>query len=85
MNGFIKIPRDVYLWHEKRPFSRFEAYVYLVMRARLYLIMEPGKCIIRKAKIWRNKYINPNGLETGFKIVNGCGIIPDKAGWRRGE
>ena len=52
-----------------------------IEKARLYLSLEPGLCTIRKAKIWRNKALNPNGLSLGFSIVNGCTIIPDSGGW----
>ncbi len=52
-----------------------------IEKARLYLSLEPGLCTIRKAKIWRNKTVNPNGLSLGFSIINGCTIIPDSCGW----
>ncbi|MBN1294338.1 MAG: hypothetical protein JXB48_21055, partial [Candidatus Latescibacteria bacterium] len=56
-----------------------------IEKARLYLSLEPGKCTIRKAKILRDKAVNPNGLSIGFKIANGCTIIPSKTGWLREE
>ena len=54
-----------------------------IEKARLYLALEPGKCTIRKAKIFRRKDRNPNGLSIAFKIVGGARFIPDPAGWRR--
>ena len=56
-----------------------------IEKARLYPALEPGKCTIRKAKIFRKKDQNPNGLSIGFKIVGGARFIPDPAGWRREE
>ena len=43
-----------------------------IKKARLYLALEPGKCTIRKAKIFRQKDSNPNGLSIAFKIVGGA-------------
>jgi hypothetical protein len=54
-----------------------------IEKARLYLTMEPGKCIIRKAKNYRDKSCNPNGFSMKFKIVGGAKFIPDNEGWRR--
>jgi hypothetical protein len=54
-----------------------------IEKARLNLSLEPGKCIIRKAKIFKQKDRNPNGLSLEFKIAGGARFIPDAAGWRR--
>ena len=56
-----------------------------IEKARLYLALEPGKCTIRKAKIFRQKDRNPNGLSIAFKIVGGARFVTDAAGWRREE
>jgi hypothetical protein len=53
-----------------------------IEKARLYLALEPGKCIIRKAKIFRKKDTNPNGLTLQFKIAAGARFIPEGL-WRR--
>ena len=41
-------------------------------KPRLYLSMENGEIKIVKAKNWRRKDVNPNGMVSKFKIVNGC-------------
>jgi hypothetical protein len=41
-------------------------------KPRLYLSMESGEIKIVKAKNWRRKDVNPNGMVSKFKIVNGC-------------
>lgn len=51
-------------------------------KPRLYLAMSPGKLKIGKAKMWATTK-NPNGLETSFKIVDGCKFI-QIGGWVRG-
>ena len=56
-----------------------------IEKARLYLALEPGKCTIRKAKIFLQKDRNPNGLSIAFKIVVGARFVTDAAGWRREE
>ena len=56
-----------------------------IEKARLYLALEPGKCTIRKAKIFRRKDRNPNGLSIAFKIVGGARFVTDEKGWRREE
>jgi len=53
-----------------------------IEKARLYLALEPGKCIIRKAKIFKKKDTNPNGLSIHFKIAAGARFIPEGV-WRR--
>ena len=55
-----------------------------IERARLYLTMEPGKLTIKKAKIYRHRDINPNGMEADFKLIHGCKFIPDNEGWYKG-
>ncbi len=45
-------------------------------KPRLYLSMEPGLIKIIKAKNWADGRINPNGLQRGFKLVNGCEFFP---------
>lgn len=40
--------------------------------ARLYLSITPGKLTIEKGKVWRNKFINPDGMYCNFKLVAGC-------------
>ena len=54
-------------------------------KARLYLALEPGKCIIRKAKMFKKPDLNPNGLSMQFKIAAGARFIADEKGWRREE
>ena len=71
-----------YLYEHGEPIDQLTVAARLE-KARLYLSLEPGLCTIRKAKIWRNKAVNPNGLSLGFSIVNGCTIIPDSGGWRK--
>ncbi|NVM55380.1 MAG: hypothetical protein HWN66_16860 [Candidatus Helarchaeota archaeon] len=56
-----------------------------IEKARLYLTMEPGKCTIKKAKNYREKEINPNGMEIDFKLVHGCKFMPDETGWHQPE
>ena len=51
-----------------------------IEKARLYLTMEPGKCIIRKAKNFRYHHTNPNGFEVQYNIINGCKFV-NKTGW----
>lgn len=53
-------------------------------KARLYLSMEPGKIRIVKGKNWANPDVNPNGLELGFKLVDGYKFI-ETSGWRKSE
>jgi hypothetical protein len=48
-------------------------------KPRLYLAMSPGKLKIVKAKNWTTSK-NPNGLEIGFSLVEGCKFI-QKRGW----
>jgi ABC-type phosphonate transport system ATPase subunit len=43
-------------------------------KPRLYLAMSKGKLKIVKAKNWATP-VNPNNLEVGFKIVDGCKLI----------
>jgi len=45
-------------------------------KARLYMSMSPGQLYINKAKAWRDKKNNPNGMTQKFKIVNGITLIP---------
>jgi hypothetical protein len=50
-------------------------------KARLYLAMEPGKIRIVKGKNWASQ-VNPNGLECGFKLIQGCHFDTDGI-WRK--
>jgi hypothetical protein len=50
-------------------------------KARLYLAMEPGKIRIVKGKNWASQ-MNPNGLECGFKLIQGCHFDTDGI-WRK--
>jgi hypothetical protein len=43
---------------------------------RLYLSMEKGAITIQKGKNWHQEGLNPDGLTTKFKLVNGCDFIP---------
>jgi hypothetical protein len=45
-------------------------------KPRLYLNIAPGKVTIVKAKLWRNRNRNPNGLVREFKLVNGYKFVP---------
>jgi len=44
-------------------------------KPRLYLNIDAGKIVIRKAKNWTNPEQNPNGLVLNFKLVGGCKFI----------
>lgn len=52
-------------------------------RARLYLTTTTkGVMTIVKGKIWRNKTINPNGLQCNYKLAAGCKYSIDPvSGW----
>ena len=41
-------------------------------KSKLYLSMDEGKISIVKGKSWVNKKVDPNGLQTKFRIVRGC-------------
>jgi len=45
-------------------------------KPRLVVNMGAGKAKITKCKQWATE-TNPNGLETGFKLVQGCKFLPD--------
>jgi hypothetical protein len=47
------------------------------MKLHRYCALEPGKCTIRKAKIFRQKDRKPNGLSIAFKIVGEARFIAD--------
>jgi putative DNA primase/helicase len=47
-------------------------------KPRLYLNMDAGKIVIRKAKNWTQPAFNPNGLRLNFKLVGGCKFITEK-------
>ena len=49
-------------------------------KPRLYLNMDAGKIVIRKAKNWTQPTFNPNGLRLNFKLVGGCKFITEKDG-----
>ncbi len=44
-------------------------------RARLYLAMAPGKCVIRKGKVPRKRTVKPDGKTFYFRIVDGCRFV----------
>ncbi len=44
-------------------------------KPRLYLNMDSGKTVIKKAKNWTHPEQNPNGLTLNYKIVGGCKFI----------
>jgi hypothetical protein len=44
-------------------------------KPRLYLNMDSGQILIRKAKNWTHPEQNPNGLILNYKIVGGCKFI----------
>jgi len=49
-----------------------------------YLSPYENICKIRKAKNWKDKFRNPNGLQIRFKIVEGCRVFPsDGETWYR--
>lgn len=50
---------------------------------RLAIALEYGRCKITKAKNWADPTKNPNGWQIGFKLVDGCRIIPDNIGWQK--
>jgi hypothetical protein len=41
-------------------------------KPKLYLSMDKGKIQIVKGKSWAKKNVDPNGLQTKFKIIDGC-------------
>lgn len=47
-------------------------------KPKLYVTMDSGVLTIIKAKDWRDKKINPNGMTAKFKLVNGCKFIVTK-------
>jgi len=47
-------------------------------KPKLYVTMDSGILTIIKAKDWRDKKINPNGMTAKFKLVNGCKFIVTK-------
>lgn len=44
-------------------------------KPRLYLSMDAGRLVIRKAKNWVDPEVRPSGLAITFKLVNGCKFI----------
>lgn len=50
-----------------------------IEKPRLYLAMDRGKIKIVKAKIWRSREKNPNGLIRSFKLVSGWKFLPNDA------
>jgi hypothetical protein len=44
-------------------------------KPRLYLNMDSGQIVIRKAKNWTHPEQNPNGLILNYKIIGGCKFI----------
>jgi hypothetical protein len=49
-------------------------------KPRLYLNIDPNRVKIVKAKLWRDKTVNPNGLICDFALIDGCKFIP-QGGW----
>lgn len=47
-------------------------------KPKLYVTIDSGVLKIIKAKDWRDKKINPNGMTAKFKLVNGCKFIVTK-------
>lgn len=47
-------------------------------KPKLYVTMDSGVLTIIKAKDWRDKQVNPNGMTAKFKLVNGCKFIVTK-------
>lgn len=47
-------------------------------KPKLYVTIDSGVLKIIKAKDWRDKKINPNGMVAKFKLVNGCKFIVTK-------
>jgi hypothetical protein len=45
-------------------------------KPKLYLSMDKGKMQIVKGKSWAQKNVDPSGLQTTFKIVDGCKFQP---------
>jgi hypothetical protein len=41
-------------------------------KPRIYLSMDNGQIKIVKAKNWRKRDLNPNGMVARFNIFNGC-------------
>jgi hypothetical protein len=41
-------------------------------KPKLYLSMDKGKIQIIKGKSWAKKNVDPNGLQSKFKVLNGC-------------
>lgn len=44
-------------------------------KPKLYVTMDNGVFRIEKAKTWKNKGVNPNGMVSSFKLINGCDFI----------
>jgi len=49
---------------------------FALERPRLYLTMENGRLNIVKAKNWRDKTVNPNGISIPFTLWGGCKFTP---------
>lgn len=54
-------------------------------KPRLYLAMDYGEVRIVKAKAWRNKDNNPNGLRRTFKLINGWKFLPTSEWQKEGS
>ena len=47
-------------------------------KPKLYVTMDAGVLEIIKAKDWRDKKVNPNGMTAEFKLVKGCEFLTTK-------
>lgn len=56
-----------------------------IEKPRLYLAMDRGRIKIVKAKIWRSRDKNPNGLTRRFKLVSGWKFLPQGDAWLTDE
>lgn len=50
-------------------------------KCRVYVTLERGKAKIVSGKDWVNEHINPAGLETNYKLIQGCKFISETE-WR---
>ena len=60
---------------KKRGISLGRGAEFGLEKPRLYITMDSNVLRIEKAKTWKDKKVNPNGMVAKFKLVNGCEFI----------